>query len=113
MKLAKVVEVRDVHTSSKLDPAFSDPGRRAHIEELLRLYPHTSEDETAEIIAFLKHGKHLDVGLVSASDEFEQKVALIRRENQALFRVSPVEGTAFALLIILPLVAIVWLMGVF
>lgn len=113
MKLAKVVEVRDVHTSSKLDPAFSEPSRRAHIEELLRVYPHTSEAETAEILAFLRYGKHMDVGLVSASEEFEQKVALIRRENQALFRVSPVEGAAFALLIILPLAAIIWLMGAF
>lgn len=113
MKSAKEVEVRDIHTSSKGDPAFSDPVRLGHIEELLRNYPHTSEAEAAEILEFLRYGKHMDVGLVSGSDEFRQKVALIRRDNQKVFRVSFVEGAAFALLIIVPMAAIIWFMGVF
>lgn len=112
MKLAKVVEVRDIHTSSKVDPAFTDPVRRGHVEELLRSYPHTSEAETAEILEFLRYDKHMDVGLVSGSDEFKQKVGIIRRENQKLFRVSPIEGAAFALLMIVPLAAIIWFMGI-
>lgn len=83
---------------SNFDHAFSDPARRANIETLLRAYPNTTEAETADILHFLSKGKHMDVGLVSGSDEFKDKVEQIKRENRDLFRVGPVEGAIFLLL---------------
>lgn len=109
MKTANVTEVRDVRASESYDPAYTDPVRRARVEELLRSYPATTPDETAEIVEFLSRGKHLDVGLVTAKDEFKEKVSTIRRDHSSRFRPSAFEVVLFLLLVLTPLALLVWL----
>lgn len=109
MKPAKVVEVRDVRASINLDPAYTDPERRSRAEELLRAYPETNEEETAEIVQFLARGMHLDVGLVTRQDEFKEKIASIRRDHRQAFRLGPLEVIIFYLVVLTPLSILVLL----
>ncbi len=111
MKPANVVEVRDVRASEKHDPAYTDPTRRARAEELLSAYPNTSDEETMEIVQFLARGMHLDVGLVSAKDEFKTKVAEIRHNHRDAFRLRPLEIAIFLLIVFTPLLAMVLATG--
>jgi len=73
-------------------------------EELLRCYPDISEDETAEIVSFLARGMHLDVGIVTANEQFKEKIATLRSEHAEAFRVKPLEGMIFLIVILTPLV---------
>lgn len=91
MKLAKVVDVQDARAPKTCDPWLTDPAQRARAEELLRLYPHTTEDESTEIQIFLTKGRHYDVGMVAGNDEFRDKVMAFREANKKHFRLRPVE----------------------
>lgn len=108
MKSAKVMSVRDVPAPDRSDPAYTDPEARARAEELLRLYPDTTDDETAEIRHFLTKGRILEVGLVSGSDEFREKVAAFRKEHDRHFRLKPREIVAAILIAAAPVGALVW-----
>jgi hypothetical protein len=109
VKQANVVEVRDVRASGSYDPAYTDPARRERIEKLLHSYPDLSDAETAEIVEFLARGMHLDVGLIGAKDEFQEKVATIRHQHRHVFRLKPVEGIAFLVAASGVLALLVWL----
>jgi hypothetical protein len=109
MKLANVVEVRDARAPVPIDPAFTDPSRRARAEQLLRKYPDTNESETAEIVSFLAKGKHLDVGLLAGDREFGPKIDALRRLHPRQFRAGIMETIWFLLLLILPLALVCWL----
>jgi hypothetical protein len=108
MKQANVVSVRDLSPADSAPARFGDYQKRQHIEALLRRYPGTSEAETKEIITFLATGNHLDVGLVSGSDEFRQKVARFRSEHRGHFRLKVYEAALFLLLVGGPVGAMAW-----
>ncbi len=86
MKLANVIEVRDVPVPAGEDPSRIGPGTRERIEELLRRYPGIDQSEAEEIRHFLSRGSHYEIGRVSGSDEFRDKVAKFREENASYFR---------------------------
>jgi hypothetical protein len=108
MKQANVLSVRDVRPADSTPARYGDYRKRQHIEALLRRYPVTSEAETTEIITFLATGNHLDVGLVSGSDEFAEKVARFRAEHRSHFRLKLHEAALFMLAIGGPVAAMAW-----
>ncbi|TFI58592.1 hypothetical protein E2493_09210 [Sphingomonas parva] len=59
--------------------AIGTRGRR--VESLLRRYPNVSADEATEIARFLKSGRSLEVGLVTANEELEAQLALFREDH--------------------------------
>lgn len=108
MKTANDLNVRNVPARDRSDPAYTDPEGRERAEKLLRLYPNTTEEETVEIRHFLTKGRILEVGLISGSDEFRDKVAAFRKEHERHFRLKLHEIVA-ALLIVTALVgALLW-----
>ena len=109
MKTANVLEVRDARTPPNLDPAYTDPARRARAEELLQRYPATTREETGEIVEFLARGMHLDVGLVTARQEFKEKAAAIRSAHPEAFRLGTLKTILFVLIVLTPLALIVLL----
>ena len=38
------------------------------VAELVRRYPHVSDKDRREILAFMRTGRHLDIGLLTAND---------------------------------------------
>jgi hypothetical protein len=106
VKTANVIEVRSVRAPANLDPAYTKPAQRERAEELLSTYPDTTAEETAEIVRFLAKGMHLDVGLISARDEFKDKVAAIRAAHPDAFRAGIFQTILFVLIILVPLAAL-------
>ncbi len=108
MKHAKVISVRDIAPAGPAPARYGDFHKRQHIEALLGRYPETSAAETAEIIAFLATGNHLDVGLVSGSDEMKGKVARVRAEHRRHFRLKLHEIALFLLAVGGPVAVMAW-----
>lgn len=74
---------------------IGQPALRARMEQLLGRYPEVTPEETQEIIAFLKKGPHLDVGLVTAEDAMRAKVQDIRTRYPAEFRLKAYQAALF------------------
>ena len=108
MKTARIIEVRDVPASNATAAEEGSKSKRQRIEELLRRYPATSEAETAEIRHFLATGSHLDVGLVSGSDEFREKVAAFKKQYRQHFRLKAHEVLMFLVAAGGPVAALFW-----
>lgn len=108
MKEANAMELRDVPATTNAAPLGGDKAKRQRIEELLRRYPGTSDAETAEIRHFLATGSHLDVGLVSGSDEFREKVSAFKKQHRQHFRLKAHEVLMFLVAIAGPIGALAW-----
>ena len=74
---------------------IGQPELRARMEQLLGRYPEVTPEETQEIIAFLRKGPHLDVGLVTAEDAMRAKVQDIRTRYPAEFRMKAYQAALF------------------
>jgi hypothetical protein len=107
MKTANMIEARDVTRAVPQPARHGDWVKREHIEDLLRRYP-CNEDETAEIAHFLTKGSHLDVGLVSGSDELKEVVDRFRKENSRYFRLKLHEIAAFLIATAGPVGLLCW-----
>ena len=81
---------------------IGSPELRQRMEHLLRLYPDISQEETEELLTFLRSGPHLDVGLVTGEEEFREKVRDIRTRYRGEFRLKLRESILFVALIIGP-----------
>lgn len=107
MKIAKVVDVRDVSAPKIDNSSAAVSSARVRAEELLRLYPKTTETQTEEIREFLTTGTHYDVGMVAGNDEFREKVAAFRKAHNKDFRVRPLE-LLIPFLLLATLAALAW-----
>jgi hypothetical protein len=85
----EIIEAKGETTSASAETRLGDFNKRRRMEELLRRYPGTADDETARIRHFLAKGTHLDVGLVGGSDELGEKVRRFRTEHSRHLRPKP------------------------
>ena len=67
---------------------------RERAAELLGRYPAISDDDRREILEFLKHGRHLDIGLLTSSDLLRPRLDAFMADNKAHFRLRWEEGVA-------------------
>ncbi|HVU30794.1 MAG TPA: hypothetical protein VHE36_10375 [Sphingomicrobium sp.] len=67
---------------------------REEAADLLRRYPDVSQDETKLIITFLRKGRHLDVGMLTADEDLKPYVEAFMADHKKELRVGFVEGTA-------------------
>jgi hypothetical protein len=55
---------------------------RERISELVRRYPQVTEEETAEILRFMRKGRHLDVGILTADQSLQPQIDAFMRDNK-------------------------------
>lgn len=67
---------------------------RERISELVSRYPRITDHQAMEIIAFIRTGRHLDIGLLTSSDEIRPKLDAFMEDHKADFRVKWWEGAA-------------------
>jgi hypothetical protein len=81
---------------------------RERVSELLSRYPRVRKDEVREILAFLRTGRHLDVGLLTSNERLRPNLDAFMEDHKEHFRVNWREG---ALVIggLLALLIILWL----
>lgn len=85
----EIIEAKGETPSASAETRLGDFNKRWRVEELLRQYPRTADDETGGIRHFLATGKHLGLGLVGGSDEFREKVTRVRQERSRHLRPKP------------------------
>lgn len=62
--------------------------------DLLRRYPSVSDDEVKLVLNFLRHGRHLDVGMVTGDESLAPQLDLFMADHGKELRVSLMEGSA-------------------
>jgi hypothetical protein len=67
---------------------------REEVADLLVRYPQVSDAEAKLILAFLRKGRHLDVGMVTGDERLKPHVDRFTADHASHFRVSIFEGTA-------------------
>jgi hypothetical protein len=95
--------------TSHLEDVRPELHSRDRVAELLGRYPHVSEQDRSDILAFMRKGRHLDIGLLTANDKLRPKLDAFMRDHRAHFRVkwgeaALVIGGIAALLIVLWLI---------
>jgi len=61
---------------------------RDHVSSLLSRYPDVSEDNRKEILTFLKEGRHLEIGLLTANDNVRPQLDAFMADHRHHFRIS-------------------------
>lgn len=85
-----------------------DATSREQVADLLERYPHLSQQEVRQILSFLQTARHLDVGLLTASDRLKPKLDAFMNDHRAHFRVGLGEA-AGVIAVIVAVLAILWL----
>jgi hypothetical protein len=60
---------------------------RERVATLLRRYPKVSESDRKEILAFMKEGRHLDIGLLTANDNLRPKLDRFMADHRRHFEI--------------------------
>ena len=55
---------------------------RQRVAQLLSHYPELTDEDVAEIVEFLRTGRHLDIGLLTADDELRPKLDAFMHEHK-------------------------------
>ena len=64
------------------------------VAQLVSRYPGVSDQEANEILTFLRTGRHLDVGLLTADESIRPNLDAFMRDHKAAFRIKWWEGAA-------------------
>ena len=83
---------------------------REQVADLIVRYPQLSEAEAKLILAFLRKGRHLDVGMLTADERLKPQLDSFMADHARHFRVSPFEGSVLvgAILAFLAICWLVW-----
>ena len=90
-----VIEAQGETTPANAQTRSGDFNDRRWIQQSLRRYPRTADDETAGIPHFPAEGNHLDVGLAGGSDGFREKGTRFRKEHSRHLRPKPHDAGLF------------------
>lgn len=67
---------------------------RQQAADLLSRYPHVSDAEAKRILAFLRTGRHLDVGMLTADEQLKPRLDSFMHDHRKHLRVGIGEGAA-------------------
>ena len=81
---------------------------RDRVAELLEHYPHVSDKDRKEILQFMKEGRHLEIGLLTANDNVRPQLDAFMDDHKRHFRVGAAE--VIRLLAVLAAAALVCLL---
>ena len=66
---------------------------RQDIADLIQRYPNVSEEETAQIVTYLRKGRHLDVGMLTADERLKPQLDGFMADHGKHLRVGAGEAT--------------------
>ena len=81
---------------------------RQQVADLLSRYPGVSADEMESIRNFLRTGRHLDIGMLTADERLKPQLDAFMKEHGKHFRVGAYETVALVAAIV-GLLALFWL----
>jgi hypothetical protein len=74
--------------------ARATPTSSQRVSQLVSRYPALTEEEVREIVTFLRTGRHLDVGLLTADESIGPKLDAFMQDHKSDFRIKWWEGAA-------------------
>lgn len=83
---------------------------RERMADLLARYPRLTDDETQEILTFLRTGRQLDIGLLSSNDRVRPKFDQFMEDHKAHLRLKWTEGAGL-IAGIAAILSMLWLIG--
>ena len=91
-----------------------EQGDRARMEKLLRAYPAVTNIEEAQLLRYLRNGRVLDVGLLTANEQLKPQLEQFRRDHAAAFATGLKEYLVFTFMIaaFICLCALMWDAGI-
>lgn len=95
-------------TQASRDGSRATVPTRDEAGELLARYPRIPDAETRRIVAFLRKGRHLDVGLLSADQRLKPQLDSFTADHASELRVGIGEGSAVVAAIV-GFLAVCWL----
>jgi hypothetical protein len=83
---------------------------RQRVAELLATYPDISRREKAEIVSFMRTGRHLDIGLLTSNVSLRPKLDAFMADHKHHFRIGLGEGAAVTAVVsaVLVVLALLW-----
>ncbi|WP_129794235.1 hypothetical protein [Sphingosinicella sp. CPCC 101087] len=85
-----------------------DEARVEQMAGLLRRYPSLDEADKATLLHFLRKGRQIEIGMVSARDGVAERLAAFRMDHREHFRLGLTQILGFVALIIGPLAVLAW-----
>lgn len=82
---------------------------RDRVVSLLGRYPHVSDKDRKEILAFMKEGRHLDIGLLTANDNLRPQLDAFMDDHKRHFRIG-VADVARLLAVFAAVALVCWLL---
>jgi hypothetical protein len=81
---------------------------RQQVADLLHRYPRVSDTEARLILTFLRKGRHLDVGMLTADDRLNPHLDSFMADHAKYFRISVGEA-AMVIAMIVGFLTVCWL----
>jgi hypothetical protein len=82
---------------------------RDQVADLVRRYPNVSDKDRREILMFMKEGRHLDIGLLTANDNLRPRLDAFMADHRRHFRIGVLD-VARVLAVIAAAVLVCWLL---
>lgn len=82
---------------------------RERVANLLKRYPDVTDKHRSEILTFIKEGRHVDIGLLTADDKLRPRLDAFMADHKRHFRLG-VGDVVRALAVIAAIVMICWLL---
>ena len=73
--------------TSHLEEVREVRATRDRVGELLGRYPDVSDTDRKEILTFMKEGRHLDIGLLTANDNLRPQLDAFMADHKRHFRI--------------------------
>jgi len=110
MKIANVVSVRDAGPLAETNPQANKtaPISVPRMSDALRRYPEISEEERQQLIQFLKHGAQEDIVQATYVVGLEPRLIAFQRDHPEHFPRGLKAWGPFAVLVLVPLIAVIW-----
>ena len=98
------------HQTMHAEEARALRADRQHVAALIDRYPRLSEDETQEVISFLRTGRHLDVGMLTGDETLRPHLDRFTADHARHFRLGVGEAATVvgAILAFLVICWLVW-----
>jgi hypothetical protein len=79
---------------SEFNAGRANQSWRQRVAELVGRYPSVSDDERREILDFMRHGRHLDIGLLTSSDTLRPQLDAFMADHKRQLQISLLDVVA-------------------
>jgi hypothetical protein len=88
---------------------IGEPALRDRIAMLLQRYPDLPATEMHEVLAFLKNGAILDIGMLKGDAETRSRIERVQRDHAGHFKATLTQRLTVSALLVVPVLLMCWM----